>query len=332
MRSYAAAARFAVSSPRVKYDVSSSTPQFVLFSFDGSKSVDMLKETLSFAQKMQKENKPLHFTYFINAAYFLTKDTAPLYQPPGEPRGTSRIGFSDSVQDIELRMKAFNEAYVGGNEIGSHSVGHFDGSTWTFDQWKQEFDSFASIMSNVQKNNPSSHVDAPLFLSNIRGFRAPNLGINDSLHKTLKEFNFSYDASDSASIDVWPKKDTYGVWHIPLGIVFLGENKNPIIAMDYTLWMRQSGAKDIARKGTLLWDNYANELEKAYMDYFDTNYNNNRGPIVIANHFSKWNDGVYWEAMKKFAENVCGRPQVRCVTFQNLVDYLNTKGAPIIVE
>ena len=44
---------------------------------------------------------------------------------------------------------------------------------------------------------------------------------------------------------------------------------------------------------------------------------------MIAGHFAKWNDGVYWEAMKAFASEVCGRADVRCVSYRELVNYMN---------
>ena len=329
---FAAAAALAADAPKLNYQVSSSTPQFVVLSFDGSKSVDMLQETLAFEQKMQAEGKHLRFTYFINAAYFLSTDTANLYQAPGKARGISNVGFSKSAEDIPLRVEALNRAFAEGNEIGSHTAGHFDGTSWSLDEWKQEFTSFASLMSHVQQNNSSQHIDAPTFLQGIRGFRAPLLGVNDNLYKVLGDFHFTYDASGVGGMSAWPHKDAYGVWRIPLGTIFLGSGRSPAVAMDYSLWAHQSGAKEKAVKGTVLWDtNYA-EIETAYMNYFDTNYNGGRAPIVIGNHFSKWNDGVYWEAMKNFAEQVCGQPQVRCVTFSELVDYLNATGAPPVIR
>ena len=331
-QTYTAAVAAAVAEPGAKYKISSSTPQFILLSFDGSKSVEMLDETLAFQQKMLSESKPLHFTYFINAAYFLTATTSQLYQAPGQPRSTSKIGFSSSTADIALRVNEFNKAFAEGNEIGSHSAGHFDGSAWTYADWKQEFDSFASLMSNIQKNNPSAQIDIPLFLSGIHGFRAPNLGVNDNLYKVLSDSQFVYDASGVSATDAWPQKDGYGLWHIPLGTVLLGATKSHVIAMDYNLWTHQSGAKEVAIKGTPLWTTYYNEVESAYTDLFTTHYEGNRGPIVIGDHFSKWNDGVYWEAMKAFAENVCGQPQVRCGTFKDLVDYLNTAGVPPLAQ
>lgn len=327
-RVYAADITSSLATPKIIYQISSSTPQFVLFSFDGSKDVSMLDETLAFEQKMQAEGKPLHFTYFINAAYFLTNANSQLYKSPEAASGTSMVGFSDSSADIALRVQEFNKALSMGNEIGSHTAGHFNGSGWSYDEWKQEFTSFTSLLNNVQHNNPSVHIDTPAFISSIHGFRAPNLGVNDNLYRVLGESGFTYDGSGVNATDAWPTKDVYGVWHIPLGTIYLGTDKRPVISMDYSIWTRQSNDTEEAVQGTPLWNQYYSDVETAYMNYFNTNYNENRSPIVIADHFSKWNDGVYWEALKAFAENVCGKPNVRCGTFSDVVNYLNTTGAP----
>ena len=326
--SYAAAVKKVQSEPSVSYQVGTATPQFVVLSFDGSKSIDMLNETLAFQKKLQQEGKLLHFTYFVNAAYFLTKETSTLYQAPKEKLGVSNIGFASSSADIALRVKTFNTAVLRGNEIGSHTVGHFNGASWSYENWKQEFDSFTSLLTNVQKNNPSASIEAPHFTEHILGFRAPNLGVDDVLYKALSDFHFTYDASGVGGMSKWPFKDSYGIWHVPLGTIAIGEKKRPVVAIDYSLWAHQSNLKNNAVKGTPLWNTHYDEVVKAYMDYFTTNYGGSRAPIVIGDHFTKWNDGLYWEALKTFAENVCGKPEVHCVTFSELVDYLNTKGPP----
>jgi peptidoglycan/xylan/chitin deacetylase (PgdA/CDA1 family) len=294
-------------------------PQFVLLSFDGSKSITMLNKTRDFAKKMATENKPLHFTYFINAAYFLSKENADLYQPPLQPKGTSAIGFSTRAKDIPLRVQGFVDAVKEGHEIGSHTVGHWNGANWSYDDWKQEFTSFNTILSSIN-SFPA--------ISNIVGFRAPELGVNDNLYKTLKDFHFTYDASGVGLSKSWPKKDAYGIWHIPLGVIHLGAKRLYSIPMDYNLWMLQSAGKEEAKKGTPLWNSYKKDVLDSYLEYFNSNYSSTRAPIVIGNHFSQWNDGVYFEAMKSFAEEVCGKPSVRCVTFKELVNYLNTSGVP----
>ena len=50
-------------------------PQFVLISYDGSRSVQTWKNILEFENLMKSQNKPLQSTFFINTAYFLTSDT-----------------------------------------------------------------------------------------------------------------------------------------------------------------------------------------------------------------------------------------------------------------
>lgn len=315
------------------YAVSSSTPQFVLLSFDGSKSLSMLNETLDFQRKINNENKKLYFTYFINAAYFLTADNASLYQGPQQKLGVSNIGFSNTTKDIADRIDALNTAIAQGNEVGSHSVGHFNGAGWSYDEWKQEFNSFNAILSNVQKNNPAILLNQPQFTAkNIIGFRAPNLGVNENLYRVLKDFNFSYDTSGVGLMGNWPKKDNYGIWHIPLGSIYVSSSHQPVISIDYSFWMHQSHGKNMLMKGSALWNKYYDDVLATYMDYFNSNYNGSRAPVVIAGHFSKWNDGLYWEAMKMFAQNVCGKPKVQCVTFKQLVDYLNTTGTPKRIE
>jgi hypothetical protein len=322
----------AVTAPKVTYHVSSSTPQFVLFSFDGSKSVDMLNETLDFERTMASKGKSLHFTYFINAVYFITKDNAHLYQAPGQNPGISKISFSSTTPEILLRVQAFNKAFTLGNEIGSHTAGHFNGSTWSYDYWSREFTSFATLMRNVQQNNLSEQIETPLFLNAMKGFRAPYLGVDDNLYKVLGEFHFTYDTSGVSKMDVWPSKDIYGVWRIPLAMVPFGPEQRPVIAMDYNFFKKQSNAKEQVTKLTTAWNTYFDQIFTAYTAYFNTDYQGNRAPIIIAGHFSKWNDGVYWEAMKAFADSVCGRPQVKCVTYKELVDYLNTTGVPPIIN
>jgi peptidoglycan/xylan/chitin deacetylase (PgdA/CDA1 family) len=312
-----------------KYLVSSTTPQFVLLSFDGSKSVDMLNETLNFARKMTSLGKNLHFTYFINAAYFLTKDNSYLYQGPNQPVGKTNIGFSDREQDIADRVKVFNSAILEGHEVGSHTVGHFNGAHWSYEEWAKEFKSFNRVIADIQKNNPNIRIGQATFdEQSIIGFRAPELAINDNLYRVLKDFGFRYDASNVGRSEDWPHKDINNIWHIPLGTIKIGKNHSPAVAMDYSLWMHHSFGVDEVRKGTDKWKEYHDEVLTAYIDYFTNNYQGDRAPVIIGHHFVKMNDGVYWEAMKDFADKVCGLKHVKCVTFRELVNYLDLYGVP----
>jgi peptidoglycan/xylan/chitin deacetylase (PgdA/CDA1 family) len=310
-----------------------STPQFVIFSLDGSKSLEMWRDTREFAKKMNNEGKPIHFTYFINAIYLLTEENKDAYESPRGGRGVSKIGFAESEENIALRVEEIKKAYDEGHEIASHGAGHFSGQFWSEEEWGKEFTSFQNLISDVSKNNSNVLIPDISFLEGqIVGFRAPELGVNNSLYKTLKDFNFLYDASGIGLPDTQPTKDEYGIWHIPLNTIETGEWESLAISMDYSLWILQSNGTEEAFKGTQLWDKYFNDVKNSYLEYFDRNYKNERAPVVIGNHFSLWNDGVYWEAMKSFAEEVCGKKEVYCVTFKEYVRYLNIKNSEPLVK
>jgi len=323
---YSAAALAALEKKRAVLPVASSTPQFVVLSFDGSKSIAMLRDTLEFQRTLKNQGVDVRFTYFINAAYLLTKQTAKAYVSP-QGVGTSAIGFSTTAADIAKRIEAFNDAYASGNEIASHSAGHYNGQNWSAASWRTEFSAFEALVRDVQKNNPTVSVPAPLFSTSIVGFRAPELGVNEHLYTVEKEFGFTYDSSGVGFATNWPTQDAHGIWHIPLGTIFIGPSRRPAVAMDYSLWMHQSQGKDILSRNTKEWQQKHDEVVDAYRRYFEGNYRTNRAPVVIGNHFSLWNDGLYWEAMKTFATEVCGKPQVRCTTFKELTAYLNEHGA-----
>jgi hypothetical protein len=92
--------------------------------------------------------------------------------------------------------------------------------------------------------------------------------------------------------------------------------------MDYNFYANQSrGIDDKANK-----DFYREQMLSSYLEYFNSNYYGNRAPIHIGHHFSKWNGGAYWEAMKSFASQVCRKPEVRCVTYAEYVKWLESQG------
>ncbi len=306
---------------------SSKPPQFIVLSFDGSKSLEMWQKTRTFAQKLNQEGKPLHFTYFISGVYFLAPGSTRLYHPPQLAAGTSLIGFSDSKEDIVKRVSQINGALTEGHEIASHANGHFRGFPWSKKDWNQEFDEFNKLVFDWQKNNQiSTEVNLNLNPQDIVGFRAPLLSRNDNLYKILGERHFLYDSSGLASSpSAWPTKNTEGTWLIPLANIPLAGTKGEIIAMDYNFYSRQSEARDLAKKDTPTWQRLYKQTLDSYLGYFVKNYKGNRAPVIIGHHFSLWNDGVYWQVMQDFAEKVCGQPEVYCTSFKELAAYLEKK-------
>lgn len=284
-------------------------PQFVLISFDGSRSIPFWQKTRNFAKKMNLEGKPIRFTYFINAIYFLTENSASKYVLPDGSKVESLIGYGEE-NDINERIKQVKLAIEENHEIASHGVGHFPGGKWTLEEWTNEFNLFNKILID-------NSID-----EKIVGYRAPELEVNKNLFKVQKDFGFLYDSSSISSPREAVFKDENGLWHLPLGTVFLGENWIPSISMDYSIWQVQSNGKNVVKKDSVYWESLVSDTEEAYTRYFESNYNNERNPVIIGHHFTEWNDGVYFEALKRFVSKVCGKEDVFCSTGSDLVWFL----------
>ncbi|MEK7477870.1 MAG: hypothetical protein AAB645_00680 [Patescibacteria group bacterium] len=301
--------------------------QFVVLSFDGSKDLKMWQATQQFAEEMATASTTVKFTYFVSGVYFLEKDHRLIYQAPREPRGSSLIGFASSSEDVVKRVAAINQAIVSGHEIASHANGHFDGSHWTYNDWVQEIGTFDWLLANINTNNSGVRSDTRVNLPPraIVGFRAPSLGNNTAMEKALSALRYRYNAGATTNKIIWPWKNEYGIWQFPLYSMRISpESPAFSLLMDYNLFLKQTGARDIIKKNTPAWESTYLETNNAYMKYFNGSYNSNRSPIYISNHFSLWNDGLYWEAMKSFARQVCGRSDIKCVTYKELTDYLDS--------
>jgi hypothetical protein len=92
--------------------------------------------------------------------------------------------------------------------------------------------------------------------------------------------------------------------------------------MDYNFYVNQSGAETVSRRRSRV---LADDVFASYMRYFRANYHGDRAPIDVGNHFATWNHGAYVDALTRFVEAVCGRPEVRCVTYSTLVSWLNAQ-------
>ncbi len=295
-------------------------PQFVVLAFDGSYDLDMWKATRAFAAESAAYAAPVHFTYFINSAYLLDPSTKFSYAPPQHPVGTSAINFAPSAKNIASRVEQINLAISEGHEIGSHAVGHFDGSTWSQTEWTSELTQF-------QTHIAASGIQLPP--GGIVGFRAPELGVSDGLYPTLKQLGYRYDASASDYMpDAWPVKNDSGLWEYPVHHIPYNGTDHEIQAMDYTLYFQQTNAQDTLTKGTPEWQTTYDDTLQTYLNAFHLNSTTTRAPVFMANHFSLWNDGLYWEVMKAFAKEVCGVQDVHCISFSELTDYLDAQTSP----
>jgi peptidoglycan/xylan/chitin deacetylase (PgdA/CDA1 family) len=297
--------------------ISKKPPQYVLLAFDGSYSNSFWAESREFAQEAKRKGAPLKFTYFINAAYYLPKAAGASYAPPQHARGASAIGWGGTDADVAKRIEQTNLAFQEGHEIGSHTVGHWDGSTWSAAEWESEFSQWDKLLFETP------HPGAPPFAFTAKdsvGFRAPQLGHSPGLYPTLREHGYTYDTSKSAASSHWPEK-VNGVWDMALAQLRIVGSSKRTLSMDYNFYVADSAAAPDAGN----FATYKKRMLDTYRAYFNANYTGNRAPVHIGHHFSKWNGGAYWEAMKEFALEVCAKPNVKCTTYKDLVTFLNAR-------
>lgn len=302
--------------PRLALAAEERPPQFVVISFDNCGELDRWQELSDFLDHANADGERVRFTFFVSGTNFLSYAKRGLYRGPGQIAGASNIGFGGTAEDVRRRVEYINRLHAQGNEIASHAVGHFDGKQWTAGDWSQEFRAYAALFADVGRNNAGDGFAFPG--QEIKGFRAPYLGYNGSLYPALKEHRFRYDASGVGDANAWPEKSD-SIWRFKLANLRIAGSGKYTLSMDYNFLIAQSGVAGNPR----MHDRFRDEMLQTYLNYFRTNYTGNRAPLHIGHHFSPMQGGAYQQALKAFANSVCGLPEVRCVTYTTLADYLD---------
>ncbi|MET0277590.1 MAG: hypothetical protein ABW198_04575 [Pseudorhodoplanes sp.] len=294
-------------------------PQFIAIAFDNCTENERWQDWTDFAADMNRDGDKLRFTFFVSGINFLATPKKHLYQGPNQTRGASRINFGGTPDDVRKRIGFINALHRQGHEIGSHAVGHFDGRAWSAAQWLTEFSSFDFLMSNAAANNELAPDEGLAVAPNdMAGFRAPYLAHGAGLYAALAERGFRYDTSGTAPSHAWPEKRD-GIWRFNLASIRMSGSGRSTLSMDYNFLVAQSGAAPISA----LREHFRQQMLDSYLAYFRANYAGNRAPIHIGHHFSDYQNGAYRDALKSFARAVCGLPEVRCVTYRTLADFMD---------
>lgn len=320
-------------------------PQYVLLAFDGSKDNAFWDESMAAADQIPTDGgtRRVRWTYFINPTYYLSKEKRTTYLTPGlERRGVSCIGYSNLLGDIAPRIARTNKAFKEGHEIGSHANAHCDQTgvdktdpmynhPWGEKEWSSEFSQFNTLLFDAFKINgikPVAPSDYPNGFSfgkkDIVGFRAPKLAYTKGLWPTLKAYNFRYDTSRASATDYWPQRQDWGGWNFPLGQIKVAGTSRKTLSMDFNWYVFQTGGVSMKNMTDADYKRLYNQVMDSYKYYFKSNYFGNRAPVHIGHHFSKWNKGVYWNVMKDFAKFVCNKPEVKCVTYKEYANWLDS--------
>ncbi|MER6532974.1 hypothetical protein ABT215_03965 [Streptomyces sp900105755] len=306
-------------------------PQFVVFSWDGSGEDS--QKLFSHFRKVAKENKA-NMTFFLSGVYMLPEEKRDLYRPPQHSPGSSEIGFNDE-QGIADTVKQLRLAWLEGNEIGTHFNGHFCGpdggvGEWSVAEWKSEI-AQAKQFVKTWKTNTGMKDAAPLpfdYDKELIGARTPCLEGQKNFVKAASQLGFRYDTS-GVNDQVWPKKRE-GLWDLSMQLVPFPGHTYEQLTMDYNFMVNQSGTSTQGDPDK--YDYWGDQMRDGLLQGFNRAYNGNRAPLVIGNHFESWNGGTYMRALDEVVADVCNKPEVRCVSFRQLADWLDAQDPKVLAR
>ncbi|MFF7472487.1 hypothetical protein [Streptomyces sp. NPDC008092] len=306
-------------------------PQFVVFSWDGSGEDS--QKLFSHFRKVAKENRA-NMTFFLSGVYMLPEEKRDLYRPPQHSPGSSEIGFNDE-QGITDTVKQLRLAWLEGNEIGTHFNGHFCGpdggvGEWSVAEWKSEI-AQAKQFVKTWKTNTGMKNAAPLpfdYDKELIGARTPCLEGQKNFVKAASRLGFRYDTS-GVNDQVWPKKRE-GLWDLSMQLVPFPGHTYEQLTMDYNFMVNQSGTSTQGDPDK--YDYWGDQMRDGLLQGFNRAYNGNRAPLVIGNHFESWNGGTYMRALDEVVADVCNKPEVRCVSFRQLADWLDAQDPQVLAR
>ncbi|MDJ1131895.1 hypothetical protein [Streptomyces iconiensis] len=304
-------------------------PQFVVFSWDGAGEDS--KKLFSRFRKAGKKYGAAQ-TYFLSGVYTLPEKQAKRYSPPGHAQGASDIGYLKD-KNIRATLKEVHKAWLDGSEIGTHFNGHFCGpggvGDWSVEQWKSEIRQARWFVENW-KTTTGWKKAKPLPFNYARemvGGRTPCLEGQTNLLSAARQMGFRYDSSGNGK-QVWPAKRN-GLWDMPLQQVPMPGRKFETLSMDYNFLVNQSvTVNGPAEKRPA----YKRQMRDGLLQGFKRAYTGNRAPLIIGNHFENWNGGVYMDAIEDVMKTVCTKKDVRCVSFRQLADWLDTQDPRVLAK
>ncbi|MFF5442900.1 hypothetical protein [Streptomyces achromogenes] len=299
-------------------------PQFVVFSWDGAGEDS--QKLFSHFREVAKENNAT-MTYFLSGVYLLPEEKRDLYKPPQHSPGRSDIGFNDE-RGIADTLEQLRLAWLEGNEIGTHFNGHFCGpdggvGTWSVDEWKSEI-AQAKRFVKSWRSNTGLRTEDPLpfdYDKELIGARTPCLEGRKNFVKAARDLGFRYDSS-GVDDQVWPKKKE-GLWDLSMQLVPFPGHTYEQLTMDYNFMVGQSGTQTQGDPDK--FDYWGDQMRDGLLKGFYRAYDGNRAPLIIGNHFESWNGGTYMRAVEEVVKEVCTKPEVRCVSFRQLADWLDAQ-------
>jgi len=293
--------------------------QVVIISFDSARDISQWERSRALAARTGA-----HFTYFLSCVFLLTPETRKEYSGPHQSAGRSNIGFAASKEEVAERLEQIRLAAREGHDIASHTCGHFDGKDWSKADWLSEFSAFRHVLENAYALNGIAPEPADWrdFADKAAvGFRAPYLSTGKALYEALAEAGFRYDASGVSRGPVQPTTRD-GITRFSLPLIQEGPKARPVVAMDYNLFVRHSGGLERRTQAR----EFEDRTYGAFRAAFEREYGGARRPLELGFHFTLMNGGAYWNALERFAGEVCVKADVSCISFRDYVDMQDRAG------
>ncbi|GHJ48979.1 hypothetical protein Cs7R123_63210 [Catellatospora sp. TT07R-123] len=304
-------------------------PQFVVMSWDGAGSAQLFTRFRGLAHELNGA-----MTFFLSGIYTLPERKRSFYRPPRHPVGASSLGFL-SDRAVHGAIEQVGLAWREGHEIGTHFNGHFCGpggvSDWSPDDWDSEIDQAVAMVSQWRTNTGFTDLP-PLpfdYAKELIGGRTPCLEGQANLLKAKRVRQWRYDSSGTG-IQIWPSKFRNGLWNLPMQQIPFPGHSFEVLAMDYNMMFNQSrtpSGGDASKRPT--WYKQARD---AYLAGFRRAYTGNRAPLIIGNHFERWNGGIYMDAVTDAVREMAQHDSVRFVSFRQLVEWLDVQTPAVLAR
>ncbi|MFF7455178.1 hypothetical protein [Kitasatospora sp. NPDC008115] len=305
-------------------------PQFVVFSWDGAGELD--NGLFQRFRRLAREHNA-SMTFFLSGLYLLPESRKDLYRPPQHKVGASDIGYLTD-QHIHDTLENLHAAWTEGHEIGTHFNGHFCGATgvgrWSPEEWDSEIQQAMDFVTNWRTNTGFTDLPALPFdyRKELIGSRTPCLEGQRNLLPTAVKRGWRYDSSGNGT-QIWPQKIQGGaLWDLPLQSIPFPGHTFQVLSMDYNIMFNQCGSN--TKADPALHPGFQTQARDAYLLGFERAYTTNRAPFVIGNHFEEWNGGIYMNAVEEVIRTIAGRPEVRLVSFRQLVDWLDVQDPAVL--
>jgi hypothetical protein len=294
----------------------------VVVSFDGAGDLPLWAHWRKVAKQVDAR-----MTFFLSGPYVYPEARRTNYKPPYKKPGASDIGWADPDKVLR-RAAVLRQAIAEGHEIGTHANGHFCGKDgvgrWTAAQWTAELTAFDAMVKNGPTLAAGKTLAAPFDPTTVKGMRTPCLeGNRPAYRQVMRQRGMLYDASEPGYI-AWPKKSD-GLWNFPLQSVELAGTHKNTLTMDYNLWYAQTEAHEapVAHAPRL-----KAQVLATYRQALARSRAAGNPPLFLGNHFNRWNNSVYSDALTTFVEETCTQPDVRCVSNIELAAWLAQYGVP----